>query len=244
MSPRVHRPWRFPHHLLLLVTIATAFAAEPALEFSGMITSAGVRTFQFRDRAEGTSRWIAIGGQCGGFVLTSYDEAHETVVLTKGDQVLRLALVAGKVRDGASSASLTPAQASAIFTNLQQLWALADQYYLATKKKQATFAELVGPGWTYGGRVPVKSIAGEDYSGLMFDQNRPFFSVTAASGEKITLDQLHRGAANESSFHSINPGDTGMKVAVIYGLTIGDLAARNEGVEFSRLKVGQLLRVH
>ena len=241
MNPPRHRPWRFPAGVLLLATLATAFAAEPAIEFSGLMASAGDTTFQLRDRAAGTSRWLSLGGQFGGFVLTSYDAAHETVVLTKGGQVLRLTLVAGKIRDDGTD--LTAAQAAAIFTNLQRLWALADQYYLATKKTQATYAELVGPGWTYGGQTTVKSIAGEDYAGLTFDQEKPYFSVTTASGQAVTLDQLHRGAANESSFHSLQPGDTGAKVAKIYGLTLAELSARNAGVNFSRLRVGQLLRV-
>lgn len=76
-------------------------AAEPPVEFSGVLVTDGRPKVALRDKETGTTRWLEPGGQFNGFALTSYHAKDEAVVLRKDGQDFRLTLV--------SSSRTTPA---------------------------------------------------------------------------------------------------------------------------------------
>ena len=44
-------------------------------------------------------------------------------------------------------------------------------------------------------------------------------------------------------FYAVQPADTGAKIAEIHGLSLSDLKQMNPGIEWSRLRVGQIVRI-
>jgi LysM repeat protein len=59
---------------------------------------------------------------------------------------------------------------------------------------------------------------------------------------RAAVATIPKEALTAAGLHRLEPGDTMMKVAHRYGLQISDLAAWNAGVDFRRLRVGQLIR--
>jgi LysM repeat protein len=59
---------------------------------------------------------------------------------------------------------------------------------------------------------------------------------------RAAVASIPNEALTAAGLHRLEPGDTMMKVARRYGLPISDLAAWNAGVDFKRLRVGQLIR--
>ena len=228
-----------PFLLLLLLCASAAFAEPPAIEFVGVATQDGVTKYAFRDAATGISRWVVVGGAVGDCTLASYDAPTQTAELTRGADRLRVKLSAAS-SDQSAAAPPAPAQAVAIFRNLHVFVAAAHQHCLETGESVAAAADLIGPGRYIKTLAP---IAGEDYSVLTYDQKLPVLTVRTASGATITFDDRPAGPDNASTFYTITPGDSGAKIARAQKLTLADLLALNQGVEFSKLRVGQLLRV-
>ena len=75
----------------------------------------------------------------------------------------------------------TASQEKVVMNNLRQLAAAADQYYLETGKKRATYDDLVGPDKYIRQLNPV---AGEDYRQIQFEENHPL-RVQLPSGQVI-----------------------------------------------------------
>ena len=76
-----------------------AFAAAAAaadVELTGVMTHGGQTKLAFRDTQTGVSRWVDLGGEVGGYTVTSFDEKDQSVVLTKSGETARMKLNAAR----------------------------------------------------------------------------------------------------------------------------------------------------
>ena len=78
-----------------------------------------------------------------------------------------------------------PATAALIRKNLSQLYAAADQYFLEKGVSEVSASLLYGAGKDKYIRE-IKSVAGEDYSKIVFKSGAPSVSVTTAAGAVVT----------------------------------------------------------
>lgn len=107
-------------------------------------------------------------------------------------QELVLVAVYNPVTVGMMAAMAIPAfnktrassQDALIDSNLRQLSAAADQYYLETGKDTATYDDLVGPEKYI--REELESVAGENYREIEFQAGQPVF-VTTPDGREFSV---------------------------------------------------------
>lgn len=76
-------------------------------------------------------------------------------------------------------------QEKAIYNNLRQFSAAAQQYMLEGAKNEASYKDVVGPGKLLS---ELKPVAGEDYTTLVLHDGDTSISVTTADGKEIKLD--------------------------------------------------------
>ncbi len=226
----------------LLLAAASTFAAESNIELTGVSTDSKGTRLLLLNPADNTSSWVSVGGTCAGYKVDGYDPASETVALTKDGTTLRLRLKSSKV---APAEPLTPQRRQLIQRNLRKLVAASDQFFLETGKKSATIADLVGVQNYVRSLEPV---AGENYGDLLFAPGNDNISVTTATGETISFNPKDDAppqaavVAGEGEL-VIKPGDTAARIASNAGLTLADLAKLNPDVQWSKLKIGQKIRV-
>jgi hypothetical protein len=165
---------------LLLATVL--LGAEPSIEFLGVLANGSDISVSLADSSGGQKRWIRLGQEFGGYVVSAYEAGTETVVLTKGGQQFRVRLKTAKVKAG--SVEPTEEKKRAILNNLRQLAAAADQFYLENGKMQATFDELVGATKYVKQINPVE---GEDYRAIVFAQGKPL-TVTTTGGFSMSYN--------------------------------------------------------
>lgn len=222
-----------PHiFLLLFLSCALELCATPqSLEFDGIATDHSATKFSFRDPASGVYKWIVLGGTFGEYALVAYVPATQTAELTRSAEHLRVKI------NAASRGALSDTQVSKIRENLLRLGPAGERYCLENAKSTAVATDLIGPGLFLASLPPV---ADEDYAGLIYDTNSPFLMVRTSSGEVITADLRQSGTPTE---YIVKRGDTVAKIAAQQGISISDLLALNQGVDFSRLHVGSKLRV-
>lgn len=81
----------------IAATASALVAAEPALEFSGVLTADGKTRIALTDRNNNTTTWVEPGETIpGGYVLDRYDPKEEAIFLKKSGQETRLGLVPAK----------------------------------------------------------------------------------------------------------------------------------------------------
>ncbi|MGC4074472.1 MAG: LysM domain-containing protein [Nibricoccus sp.] len=75
-------------------------------------------------------------------------------------------------------------------------------------------------------------------------------TVTLRNGGTVKLLKLQtapsapaKPAASTPEYYSVKPGDTGSKIARTHKISVKDLVALNPGVEFTKLKVGDSIRI-
>jgi LysM repeat protein len=220
-------------------SISGILVAATNLECTGVMATGSDIRVALTDKDKGTSRWLALGEGFRGYTFKAYDAATDTAILTKDGAETRLRLNSSKVRDGVgASGKLTPATAKAIYHNLHQIAAAADQYYLEHGTNSTTVANLVGPT-NYIKRIVV--VAGEDYSGVTLKLGTPV-SLTTGVGETMVVD-ASGNIAGTYAFHMVQPGDTGVALAAKANLSLTELQRLNEEVDFNRLKSGQVVRL-
>ena len=159
--------------------MAPAFAAGPDIEFSGLMTSGEQTKVSLTNRATGQTNWVAVGKKFGDYLVSAYDAETDTVVLTKDGQKFRLKFKTSKVLDAqpeATAAELPPEVKKAILNNLRQLSAAADQFFLETGKKSATYADLVGETKYVKKLEPA---ADEDYRRIEIVQGKSVSVITS-----------------------------------------------------------------
>ncbi len=169
-------------YFFLLGLASAALGAEPAIEFLAVLANGKETTVSLADPSTGQKRWVKIGQEFNGFVVSAYEDAAETVVLAKGGRQFRVRLKTAKVQAG--GVEPTEEKKRAILNNLRQLAAAADQFYLENGKTQATFDELVGATKYVKQIIPVE---GEDYHVIVFAQGKPL-TVTTTGGFSMSYN--------------------------------------------------------
>jgi LysM repeat protein len=227
--------------VLLFLAVAPGLGAETPvpLEFTGVMQNGDRTQIALRDKtADTTSSWLPIGARFRGYTVKSFNAENQTAVLIKEGGEIRLPLVTARVRHGEAAGKLSPKTALAIFHNVRQIAAAADQYYLENGKLSATLEDLVGPDKNMKRLVHV---AGEDYTTITLKQGTPVV-LTTAGGDVIPAEATSDVPATYA-FHPVRAGDTGMKIAVMNKISVSDLTALNPDVKWDKLSPGQILRV-
>lgn len=176
----------------LLVAAAPVRAAEPTIQFTGVLTADGKTRLALTDKATDTTHWVELGGEFKGYAIARYDAAEEAVFVQKSGREHRLPLASPQSRPALAAAAVAPAAAKAseatqraIRSNLRALAAAARQYQIERGTASVAFADLVGPGKFIG---ELKSIAGENYSTLNFSPDVTAISVTTSDGATVAID--------------------------------------------------------
>lgn len=167
---------------LVLLGAVAALGAEIGIEFSGVLGSGKDLRVALTDQANGSTRWVPLGGRFAGYVVSSYDAKADVLVLAKDGRQIRLPLKQAKV--GKGGVKPPPELERAIMNNLRQLAAAADQFYLENGKTSVTYDELVGPDKYV---KTMTSHDGENYRAIQFAQGNPL-RVTTQSGHTISYE--------------------------------------------------------
>lgn len=179
--------WAGLRRMAAVAAVTTmAMAAEPALEFSGLVAGPGETKLILTSLATGQSRWVTVGQEFAGYTVTAYEQKAETVVLTKAGETFRLKMKESKIAPGVLEPP--PMVQRSIMNNLRQLAAAADQFYIETGRVSVSFDELVGPK-KYVKKI--ESLDGEDYRAIEFAQGKPL-AVTTAGGFKLAFEPRKR----------------------------------------------------
>jgi hypothetical protein len=221
-----------------LVLSAVTRAAEPALELTGVMHVEERTQIALLDKTTGVTSWVSPGQAFRGYTFTAFNAEEKTAVLRKDGVETRVRLVDARVQHGEAAGKLSPKTAKAIFHNVRQIAAAADQYYLENGKLAATLEDIVGPNKNMKRLV---NVAGEDYSRITLKQGTPVV-LTTAGGDVIPADATNRADATYA-FYPLRSGDTGAKIAAQMNISIGELAALNPEINWSRLSVEQVVRV-
>lgn len=213
-------------------------ASEATFELTGVMQSEGRTRIALVEKATGATSWLAVGEAFRGHTFKSYDATEQTAVLAKDGAETRLRLVGAQIRHGEAEGRLSPKTAKAIYHNVRQIAAAADQYYLEHGKTSATLEDLVGPDKIMKRLV---NVAGEDYSTIVLKLGTPVV-LTTAGGDVIPADPADRANAT-FAFSPLRGGETGMKIANQMNLSVNELVALNPDINFARLRVGEIVRV-
>lgn len=169
---------------------AVLSAAEPTIEFTGVLTAGGKTRIALTDKTQKTTTWVEPGEVFNGYTIDRYDAKEDAIFLKKGGQETRIGLVASKSTPGkpaqldAASPS-TQAMSTSIQSNLRQLTNAARQYQLERGVTTVGYNDLVGPDKLI---KELKPVAGENYSTLNFGPNVTAVSVTTSTGAIVALE--------------------------------------------------------
>jgi hypothetical protein len=81
----------------VVALLALAAAARAEIEFSGVLAMSGRTLFALTDTATARSDWVPLQGRFAEHVVSNYDQATETLTLTRQDSSLRV-----RLKDGAA----------------------------------------------------------------------------------------------------------------------------------------------
>ncbi len=176
-----------------LMSAAAVAAADPTIQFTGVLTADGKTQLALTDKASDTTAWVEDRGEFKGYAITRYDAMEETIVVTKDGKEYRLSLAAPQQRSAPRTGALGVAAPPttnesairSIRSNLRSLVAAARQYQTEKGVASVSYTELVGPGKFIG---DLKSIAGENYSTLNFTPDVTAVSVTTTDGTNVAID--------------------------------------------------------
>jgi LysM repeat protein len=227
------------------------FAAEPIIEFRGVMVGDGATKLSLVDKSSDTTRWVEVGQVFLGYTVKGYDVKTETATLTRMGKDYQIRINTSKIEEAPNepiSATVLPLEiVHAIRNNLRQISAASDQFFLETGKKTVTLAELVGPTKYI---KELKTYDGENYNSLQLSQGTvESLKVTTQSGlvvsmeptiVELTPNQLEYPNSNS---HVIAPGETAQKIAERYHVSVANLTALNPGVDWNKLRVGAQVRV-
>jgi hypothetical protein len=167
--------------LFLALLPVCAGAADPGIEFTGVLVMSDKTQVALTTSATGATSWVEIGQRFSGYIVSEFNPKDEVVVLTKDGVPTRLRLKTAKVQTKTVSPEQVQLIKRAVTNNLRQIAAAADQFYLENGKNQTTLAELVGPTKYI---KELHSVDGEDYGTLVLRQGANF-SVTTTSGVTV-----------------------------------------------------------
>jgi len=216
--------------LWFLLAVAVLQAGEPSpFVFSGVLHDGASTKVALTTSAGGESKWVNVGQPFGGYEIVSYDENSSTLLARRDGREFHIALQDAKIAPITNQ--LEPEVRGKIRSNLHQLWAAAQQYFLETGKTTAAFSDLVGDGKYI---KSIEPISGEDYTSLVFSADAKSIAVRTSAGETVSFAEI---------FYAVKAGDGGAKIARANHLTLADLQALNPGVNWAKLRVGQVIKV-
>ena len=182
-----------------LAAAALLAAAEPEIEFAGIITAEGKTRIALTDKSKKTTTWVQPGETFNGYTVARYESTEEAVYLKKGGQEKRLGLIASRtteaqpaVVEDAAAAAQASAIATGIRSNLRQLASAARQYQIERGVTSIGYADLVGPDKLV---KELKPVAGENYTTLNFGPNVTAVSVSTSGGAIVSYDLSPANAA-------------------------------------------------
>lgn len=171
--------------------VAALGAAEPDIEFTGVLTADGRTRIALTDKTQKTTSWVEPGDIFNGYTIDRYDAKEDAIYLKKGGHETRIGLIASKSTQAIKPAQAEPAPPStqamtaSIQSNLRQLTGAARQYQLERGVTSVGYNDLVGPDKLI---KELKPVAGENYSTLTFGPNVTAVSVTTSTGSIVTLE--------------------------------------------------------
>lgn len=167
---------------LLGLALPTSIRAQPDdLEIRGDAVSKEKTEVMLVQKSTGTGRWVAVGQTFAGYKVTAYDAKTGQLTLTKDNQT-RILILSKATVQAAQATPVTPEQEQALKSNLRQIRAAADQYFLEQGVNRVEIAKLVGT--TPDKYIKeLKPVAGETYTGLVIEQGKPIRIKTAGGFE-------------------------------------------------------------
>jgi len=216
--------------LVCFFAVIVLQAGEPQpLILSGVLHDGTSTRVALTTVAGGESKWVNVGQQFGGYEIVSYDDKTSTLLVRQG--ILEFPILLQEAKIAPITSQLKPEVRDKIRNNLRQLWAAAQQYFLETGKTTAAYNDLVGEGKFIKAIEPV---SGEDYTSLVFSADAKSVTISTASGETVSYAEV---------LYAIKRGDSGAKIAKANHITVSDLQALNPEVNWTKLKVGQVVKV-
>lgn len=189
--------------LWLLAVVTTGFGGT--IEFNGLLVAGDHTQVSLADTSNGTSAWVAVGGNFSGYAVTSYDAVADEVILTKSGQSEHLHL---------KDSTLTPASVIAGKTPNPSLTEVRARTYIMNLDPTLAAALPAAP-------APVSPDAGGgNVAGTSSDQ----VSAPAASGN-LTDAGGELAAGNAAG--DVNSVLTGRPTAA--GVTGGNRTAASAG---------------
>ena len=165
----------------LLLLSLNLRADGPGIEFSGYLNDERGLVFALKHPASGDSKWVTVGQEFADFKVVRFDEKAESLVIAKGRTEYILPMAKSAVKK--EQVEPAPEIKRKIVHNLRQLTAAADQFFLETGKKVATYEDWVGKKKYV---KHLESFAGEDYRNVKFTQP-PQAKVEVTTGEGFVV---------------------------------------------------------
>jgi LysM repeat protein len=225
---------------LALFFCGIATAAEPAVEFSGVLTENGKARVALTDKATGFTRWVESGAEFNGYTVANYDAKEETVTVKKDGAEYRLPLVSSKshssttsvASNGGSGGALVPASASGS----------AGMPTGPTPAPAASGAPAgvpppavpTAPPITPGPPPPATAPSTATGASATPPPAAPLDTPTAVPQQP---------PASGTMTYVAQPGDTLAKIAATSGLSVSQLQALNPGVNPTAIQAGQAIRI-
>lgn len=153
----------------LLVVATFLGAAEPAIDFIGVMNDGGAVRVALNSRGTGNTSWLKLGQTFDGYTVIRYEASTDTVVVQKDGTEFPLHLASAKVRAG--QGEIPPEVKQRVLNNLRQLSAAADQYFLEHGVSEVTYDRLVGPEKEKYIKAIVP-VDGEDYRSIRLVQGK------------------------------------------------------------------------
>jgi len=91
----------------LLASLCKNVCAAPP-EFDGVMASQGTIYFALREEPEVAIRWKKIGDRTGSYLVKAYDKEHETLSLSRDQELVAVKLKVGKTRPAPSPGKSGP----------------------------------------------------------------------------------------------------------------------------------------
>lgn len=84
--------------VFLILILFGAVPLRGELQFVGMMSSSQGEYFAVHEKENQRAEWVTKGGSVGGYIIESYDPKNETLILKRGDSILKLQLPSARVQ--------------------------------------------------------------------------------------------------------------------------------------------------
>jgi LysM repeat protein len=209
----------------VLAIIRPLGAAEPEVQFTGVLVADGKTKVALTDKTTGTTKWIAAGADYHGYIVSAYDPKTDVITVKKSGQEYRLPLVTAKAGTSISPAVImTPTNPSQVAPNSVP----------ANPPLEPT--GTVGPTTpTNPGPPPPTQLT----TSPALTPGAPG-EVTNAPAPSVASQ-----SANDALMplqYTVKPGDTFARISAESGVTVEQLQALNPTINPTTLRPGQTIR--